>query len=100
MPGGLVGFREWPRGVERPADMDSGPIVFGIGTAASALAIGAARAQGDEVLATRLESAAATAIALGAGAGAPDLLMAQAILAAGRSQPRLVEPPAPDAGPR
>jgi hypothetical protein len=55
---GLVGFREWPVGRERPADSDSGPIVQGVGTAASALAIAAARTMGDEELAARLESIA------------------------------------------
>jgi len=41
--GPVVGFREWPKGVDRSADSDSGPIVLGIGTAASAFGIGATR---------------------------------------------------------
>jgi hypothetical protein len=54
----LVGFREWPPGRERPADVDSGPIVQNVGSAATALAISAARATGDNILARRLEATA------------------------------------------
>jgi hypothetical protein len=54
----LVGFREWPPGRDRPADADSGPIVNGVGSAATALAIGAARTMGDAILARRLEATA------------------------------------------
>lgn len=54
----LVGFREWPPGVSRPADSDSGPIVNGVGAAATALAIPAARAMGDDLLANRIEGTA------------------------------------------
>jgi hypothetical protein len=56
----LIGFREWPPGVSRPADSDSGPIVNGVGAAATALAIPAARAMGDDLLAARLEGTART----------------------------------------
>ncbi len=62
--GVLVGFREWPPGRDRPADIDSGPIVRGVGTAASALAIAAARRMGDDTLALRLEASAATVMTL------------------------------------
>lgn len=61
----LVGFREWPPGRDLPADVDSGPIVNGVGAAATALAIAAARALGDGVLAGRLK---ATAVMVGAAA--------------------------------
>jgi hypothetical protein len=54
----LVGFREWPPGVDRPADADSGPIVRGVGAAATAFGIAAARAMDDDALATRLEATA------------------------------------------
>ena len=64
--GVLVGFREWPPGRDRAADIDSGPIVRGVGTAASALAIAAARRMGDDTLALRLEASAATVITLAA----------------------------------
>ena len=63
----LVGFREWPPGRDRRADIDSGPIVQGVGSAATALAISAARAMDDELLAKRLE---ATASLVEAWAGA------------------------------
>ncbi len=62
--GVVVGLREWPPGRDRPADIDSGPIVRGVGTAASALAIPAARRMGDDNLALRLEASAASVIAL------------------------------------
>ena len=79
----LVGFREWAPGVSRRADSDSGPIVNGVGAAATALAIPAARAMGDDALARRLE-ATAGAVGLAAHA-APKLrepartLLAEAI---------------------
>lgn len=60
--GPSVGFREWPRGVERRADVDSGPIVFGIGAAASALGISAAKSQGDDALAAQLEASREAAL--------------------------------------
>jgi hypothetical protein len=44
--GPVRGFREWPPGVDRPADSDSGPIVLGIGVAASGIGLGATRALG------------------------------------------------------
>jgi len=54
----LVGFREWPVGRERRPDADSGPIVQGVGAAATALGIPAARAMGADALANRLEGTA------------------------------------------
>jgi hypothetical protein len=92
----LVGFREWPEGRERPADADSGPIVQGVGAAATALAIPAARVMGDEVLARRLEVTAAT---VGAAAGASPTLRAQAHTLLAESIRWLgaqARPPAPD----
>ena len=41
------GFREWPLGTNIPADIDSGPIILGIGTAATALSIRASASMGD-----------------------------------------------------
>ena len=35
--------REWPRGVSRPPDSDSGPLIFGYAVGSSALALGAAQ---------------------------------------------------------
>ena len=40
---GWGGFREYPKGIDRAMNADSGPIVFGMGVAASGLGIGAAR---------------------------------------------------------
>jgi hypothetical protein len=44
---GMVGFREWPPGVNGHVDADTGPIVLGIGGAASAFGVAAAHANGD-----------------------------------------------------
>lgn len=71
----VTGFREWPPGVERAADADSGPIVQGIGAAASALGIAAARAMGDEDLARSIEATASRVESL-AGAISPTLARA------------------------
>jgi hypothetical protein len=44
---GFGGFREWPAGRSRGMDADSGPIVFGVGVAATGLGLGPARLFGD-----------------------------------------------------
>lgn len=77
--GPVVGFREWPRGVERKADVDSGPIIMGIGTAASAFGLSAAKAQGDLALAAELEANATVALSSGLGGREAQSLLAQAI---------------------
>jgi hypothetical protein len=41
--GPLVGFREWPRGMKRRPDADSGPIILEFGASASAFGLAAAR---------------------------------------------------------
>lgn len=79
LPLGVIGFREWPRGVEREGDIDSGPIVLGIGVAASALAISAAKAQGDSRLAGALELSAKRAQSMGVGSLVANATFAQAI---------------------
>lgn len=91
--GPVVGFREWPRGVERRADVDSGPIVFGIGTAASAFALAAARSQGDTALAAQLEASANAALASGVGGEATRSQLATAIAFQGKWQPARVVVP-------
>jgi len=44
----LVGFAEWPRGKTKREDADSGPIIQGIGMAATGLGLGATIACGDK----------------------------------------------------
>jgi hypothetical protein len=84
--GVAVGFREWPPGVRRAADVDSGPIVAGIGAAASGLAIGASRAVGDDVTHARLLASAAIAgAASDAFADARANILARAIELNGRT---------------
>jgi len=45
--GTLKGFREWPPGYSRPADVDSGPVIDDIGVAASAFGLAAAKIMRD-----------------------------------------------------
>ena len=45
---GVGGFREWPRGRGGGQDVDSGPIVLGVGVAATGLGLGPARIFRDE----------------------------------------------------
>ena len=91
----VTGFREWPVGVDRAADVDSGPIVSGIGAAASALGIAAARAMGDDALAKRLESVADRVTFIGSKVSssierAASSTLAASIRASGRLQPKLI----------
>lgn len=79
LPLGVVGFREWPPGIDGASDTDSGPIVFGIGAAASALGISAAKAQGDGVLARQLQASADQVLALGIGSAVAHQAFAEAI---------------------
>jgi len=55
----MAGFAEWPGGKAIKQDFDSGPIVMGIGSAATAFGIAAARAAGDKVRRGRLVRQAA-----------------------------------------
>lgn len=84
LPLGIAGFREWPKGVEGQVDSDSGPVVFGIGTAASALAISAAKANGDAATARQLERSAETVTSLGVGGSVVHAAFAEAIRFEGR----------------
>lgn len=43
----ITGLREWPRDFNGRSDIDSGPIIMGVGAAATGFGIGAARAVGD-----------------------------------------------------
>lgn len=85
--GPVVGFREWPPGVERKSDVDSGPIVFGVGAAASAFALAAAKAQGDVVLAAQLSANKTAVMATGVGGEAAKTVLAEAISFQGQWQP-------------
>ncbi len=51
---GLRGFREWPPGRDGVTDADSGPVVSGIGAAASAFGVAAAAANGDDSFRVRM----------------------------------------------
>lgn len=51
---GLVGVLEYPSGASGSADVDSGPLIFGVSLSASAVGLAAARANGDRDLAGRL----------------------------------------------
>ncbi|MCO4747141.1 MAG: hypothetical protein KC912_20255 [Proteobacteria bacterium] len=53
-PLGLA-MREYPKGRDRAADWDSGPIVMGVGVASSAFALGGAHAVGRSELVTSLQ---------------------------------------------
>ena len=44
--GPLLGFREYPEGIERRPDVDFGPIVLGVGASATGLGLAAARVSG------------------------------------------------------
>lgn len=57
---GFGAFREWPPGISRGMDGDSGPVVLGVGVAATGLGIGAARLHKDARAYTTAMRAAAT----------------------------------------
>ena len=57
---GLGGFREYAPGINAGADAVSGPLVFGMGVAATGLALGAARLHNDSHSYHRLMQTAAT----------------------------------------
>lgn len=53
---GLHGFAEWPDGQTGRPDADSGPVLFGLGMAATGLGLGAVRAAGDAARFARLDA--------------------------------------------
>jgi len=55
---GWTALREYPRGVDRPGDIDSGPLIAGYSISATGFAVGAARMHGDEELYARLVATA------------------------------------------
>ncbi len=52
---GLVGVREYPGGADAPADVDSGPLLWGVSASASAVTLAAARRNGAAELAGDLD---------------------------------------------
>lgn len=52
--GVMAGFSEWPKGVDGIPDIDSGPVVMGIGATATGMGLGAALAMGDVDRSARL----------------------------------------------
>lgn len=55
----LMGVREYPASDgDKPGDVDSGPLIAGVSLSASAVTLGAAQANGDIALATRLNQEA------------------------------------------
>ncbi|PKV79106.1 hypothetical protein [Nocardia fluminea] len=56
-PGGFgPAVREYPKGVDGSGDVDSGPLVAGISLSATVVAVGAARVNGDQMLAAAIGS--------------------------------------------
>ena len=66
---GVPAFAEWPDGMVRDADRDSGEIVMGVGTAATGFGLAAARAVGDDFRADALREALRRLPSLRARAG-------------------------------
>ena len=56
MPG-FAAVREFPEGVDGSADIDSGPLLFGMGPSASGFAVAAAATMDDREIATQLIAA-------------------------------------------
>jgi hypothetical protein len=56
---GLLAVREFPEGVKETPDVDSGPVLFGLGPSASGFAIAAAAINGDGAAAWQLAKASA-----------------------------------------
>ncbi len=57
---GWRGFREWPEDVDGGSDVDAGPVIFGWGTAATGIGLGAARLMNDRAMAAGIERIADT----------------------------------------
>ncbi len=53
---GLNAIREYPKGIEGQGDIDSGPVIWGIGTAATIVAQRAAQNNGDFTLANQIQN--------------------------------------------
>lgn len=66
LPLGAFALREWPRGVERGGDVDSGPLVFGLSPSGTGFALAGAAFTNDEV---RLLAMLTTAELVGTSVG-------------------------------
>ncbi len=66
LPLGASAIREWPRGVDRPGDVDSGPLVFGLSPSATGFALAGPAFTEDRA---RLRSLLVTAEAVGTSVG-------------------------------
>jgi hypothetical protein len=66
LPGGAFAVREWPRGVDRPGDVDSGPLVLGLSPSGTGFALAGPAFTGDEA---RLRAMLRTAEAVGTSTG-------------------------------
>lgn len=94
---GWRGFREWPRGHDGGSDLDAGPVLFGTGTAATGIGLGAARLYGDSAQLAGIERTA-DSVGLGAPASARYLLaptLGQAMLFSGETATFWFERPEP-----
>lgn len=58
---GVGGFREWPELIDRGMDDDSGPILFGVGAAATGLGLGASRLMKDHAMYVMIQRTATAA---------------------------------------
>ena len=82
--GPFAGMREWPAGVDRAADVDSGPIVGGAGAAATAFGIIAAATVGDDEARRNLQATRDLAYELDMAGETAETTLAKAIEDFGR----------------
>lgn len=85
---GLGGFREWPEGRGLGVDVDSGPVVFGMGVAATGFGLAAARIMHDEAQYNAIRRTVMTFGGPGLGPSGGHLtapLLGEAILLNGRT---------------
>jgi hypothetical protein len=75
LPLGLAALREYPRGYNGPADVDSGPVIFGLSTSGTGFIIAGARLASDaDYLQGLLRTAELVGTTVGSGAGRHYLL--------------------------
>lgn len=75
LPFGAAALREWPPGLDRPGDVDSGPLVMGLSPSGTAFFLaGARQARDDDVFAALLRTAGLVGFAQDDPAGRHDAL--------------------------